>query len=71
MTLTLTGYAVVITLALGLWGYSRLRPNHVAPFGTLVARLMGRRRHRLAVLAIWWWLGWHFFTNVPLASLGA
>jgi hypothetical protein len=71
MTLTLAGYASVITLAFALWGYSKIRPNQVAPFGTLVTRLMQRRRNRLAVLAIWWWLGWHFFTNVPLASLGA
>jgi hypothetical protein len=28
----------------------------------LIARIMHHRNTRLAVVIVWWWLGWHFFT---------
>lgn len=70
MNVSTVGYLILALVALALWGYSRLRPTTVAPLGVLLERLTSRRRTRLALVAVWWWLGWHFFSNVPLANLG-
>ena len=70
MNVSTIGYVILALVALALWAYSRLKPNTVAPLGVLFERLMSRRRTRLALVAVWWWLGWHFFTNVPLTPLG-
>jgi hypothetical protein len=70
MTLTLAGYALMAALAFALWAWSRLRPNFITPFGNLVNSLMKKRRMRIALVVVWWWLGWHFYSNVSLASVG-
>lgn len=66
---TVIGYLVLVGFGFGLWGFARLAPNKLAPLGKLLDRLISKRRTRIALLAIWWWLGWHFITNVPLASV--
>lgn len=66
---TVIGYLVLIALGFSLWALGRFRPEVVAPLGNLIDRMMSRRKTRLAVVAIWWWLGWHFFTNVPLPAI--
>jgi hypothetical protein len=55
-------YAVVLALGFAVWLFGRLRPDVVAPLGDLVARLMHHRNTRIALVVVWWWLGWHFFT---------
>jgi hypothetical protein len=55
-------YLGVIAAGVVLWLLGRLRPDIVAPFGDLIARIMHHRNTRLAVMVVWWWLGWHFFT---------
>jgi hypothetical protein len=55
-------YLGVIAAGLVLWVLGRVRPDIVAPFGDLIARIMHNRNTRLAIMVIWWWLGWHFFT---------
>lgn len=54
------GYLVLLLASVVTWIASRTRPNQVAPLGHLLARLMNSRVNRIAILAIWWWLGWHF-----------
>ncbi|MFM6971332.1 MAG: DUF6186 family protein [Rhodoluna sp.] len=66
---TVIGYLVLVGLGFALWALSRFRSDIVAPLGKLIERLMARRGTRIAIVAIWWWLGWHFFSNVPLASV--
>lgn len=68
-TFTMLGYAVLLLLGLSIWFFSRIKPNLVAPIGVLIDRLMHRRRTRIALIAIWWWLGWHFYSNVSLAMV--
>jgi hypothetical protein len=70
LNISVVGYAVLAMLGVALWAYSRFRPHEVSPLGQLLERLMSRRRTRLAIIAVWWWLGWHFFTNVRLTDLG-
>ena len=55
-------YSVVIALGFAAWLLGRLRPDLIAPLGGLVARIMHHRNTRIAILVVWWWLGWHFFT---------
>lgn len=55
-------YLGVIFLGLVAWLIGRLRPDILSPFGDLVNRIMHNRNNRLAIMIIWWWFGWHFFT---------
>jgi Family of unknown function (DUF6186) len=55
-------YLAAIAVAAVLWLAGRRWPEKLAPIGKVVDRLMHRRGSRLAVVIIWWWLGWHFFT---------
>ncbi|MEY4993765.1 MAG: hypothetical protein RIS82_887 [Actinomycetota bacterium] len=63
MTIPLIEYLVVIAAGIVIWLLGRFRPGLVAPFGALVARIMHHRNTRLALVVVWWWLGWHFFTE--------
>jgi hypothetical protein len=56
-------YLGVIGAGVALWILGRVRSNLVSPFGDLIARMMHHRNTRLAVMVVWWWLGWHFFTT--------
>ncbi len=55
-------YLAVILAGFAAWLLGRLRPDLISPFGDLIARIMHNRNTRIAVIAVWWWLGWHFFT---------
>ena len=55
-------YVAVLILALTAWALGRLKPAVIAPLGDLIARLMHNRNTRIALVVVWWWLGWHFFT---------
>lgn len=56
-------YSIVLVLGLATWIFGRLKPGVVAPLGELISRLMHHRNTRIALMVIWWWLGWHFFTE--------
>lgn len=55
-------YSIVLILGLVAWIIGRIRPDIVAPLGQLVARIMHNRNTRIALVVVWWWFGWHFFT---------
>jgi hypothetical protein len=55
-------YLLAIACAITMWLVGRRWPDKFAPIGKVVDRVMHRRGTRLAVIVIWWWLGWHFFT---------
>lgn len=56
-------YIAVIILGFGIWLGGRFWPSKIAPFGALISRIMHHRNTRLALVVVWWWLGWHFFTE--------
>ena len=56
-------YSAVIAIGFAVWLLGRLKPGLVAPLGSLIARIMHHRNTRLALMVVWWWLGWHFFTT--------
>ena len=55
-------YSAVLALGFAVWLLGRLKPQILAPLGGLVGRLMHHRNTRIALMVVWWWLGWHFFT---------
>ena len=56
-------YAAVLVLGFAVWLFGRIKPHASAPLGDLVGRLMHHRNTRIALMIVWWWLGWHFFTT--------
>ena len=56
-------YVAVILIGVAVWVIGRVRPDKMAPFGDLIDRVMHHRNTRLALMVVWWWLGWHFFTD--------
>lgn len=67
--ITLSGYLLIVLLGFLVWAYSRKNPEQMAPLGELVERLMQERNMRLVLVAIWWWIGLHFYTDPSLTSL--
>ncbi len=57
--LTIAGYLLLSLVALGVEMSAR-RGGSVPAFGTLLRRAMGQRSAQLAILLVWWWVGWHF-----------
>ncbi len=62
-SLTLAGYVVLATGAVGLEGAAR-RWGRVATFRAALSAAVRRPSVRVAVLAAWLWLGWHLFVRV-------
>lgn len=61
--LTLAGYALLATSAVGLELAAR-RGGRVATFGAALSSAVRWPALRVAVLAGWLWLGWHLFVRV-------
>ncbi|MFE6996401.1 DUF6186 family protein [Microbacterium sp. NPDC057659] len=53
-----------ITLWLASWGIRMRHPE--ATVTELFDLLLDDRSVRLAVIVIWWWLGWHFLAGATL-----
>ncbi len=54
------GYFVCAIGALSVWIASRTVPEKITPLGSLLQKMLERRTNRIALLGIWWWIGWHF-----------
>ncbi len=67
--ITLSGYLVIFGMGILVWIASKVKPETIAPLSGLVDRLMHERNMRLVLVAVWWWLGWHFYTDPTLTSL--
>ena len=66
MTLLSLGYflSCAAALALATWWIRRGDPE--ATVTELFDRLLDDRAVRIAVIVIWWWLGWHFLAGQTL-----
>ncbi len=60
LLLVVTGYVLVPVMGLALVVAGRLKPETIAPLGTLVRRVFTHRAARITLLLFVWWLGWHF-----------
>ncbi len=66
MTLLSTGYfgLCAAALVLATWWIRIGDPD--ATVSALFDRLLDDRAVRIAVIVIWWWLGWHFLAGQTL-----
>lgn len=53
-------YGLVLAGAAMLQVWSLINRDKIAPIGEMIERIMHHRSTRIAVVFIWWWLGWHF-----------
>ncbi|MDP1720540.1 MAG: DUF6186 family protein [Candidatus Nanopelagicaceae bacterium] len=54
------GYFLCAISAIALWIASRTIPEKIAPLGSLLQQMLESRTNRIALIGIWWWIGWHF-----------
>lgn len=59
-TIVVTGYLVIVALAIASEVYALRKPNTFAPIGDMLEHVMTSRTTRVSVIAAWWWFGWHF-----------
>ena len=58
---TIAGYLLIVAAAVALQVAGAGHVRGFAPIGTVLARIMRTRSGRVGVLAVWAWLGMHFF----------
>jgi hypothetical protein len=56
-------YLLAVTVGIAMAAIGRLRPASFAPLGELLGFIMRHRITRIALFAVWWWLGWHFLVG--------
>lgn len=63
---TVAGYLVFLGAMVALNLFARRHPDRVAPLGDMLERIMESRTTRVALIAAWWWFGWHFNFAPPV-----
>jgi hypothetical protein len=53
-------FGVIVALFAAVEVGSRRPGSHWAAVSLLAAGVLGRRSTRVAVIVVWWWIGWHF-----------
>jgi hypothetical protein len=70
--LTIAGYLLCLGAALVLLVLSHRREAPFATLSEVLDDVMSERATRIAILAFWWWLGWHFLVartvDAPIAA---
>jgi hypothetical protein len=56
-------YLLLVLFGILLWLAAKRWPHAVAPFGRIAREVLSSLPSRIAIALIWWWLGWHFFTD--------
>ena len=59
-TFTIAVFIACVLAAGMLWLTSRQYPGRIAPVGELLDGVLADRAARVALVVLWWWLGWHF-----------
>jgi hypothetical protein len=68
--IVVAGYIVIVAIALGTELYARRSPGSIAPLREMLEHVMESRTTRVAIIAAWWWFGWHFaFSNTVQLQL--
>ena len=50
-------------VAVGIDVLAHRSGSRLVPVAVLLQSGMGRRAVRIAILLVWWWLGWHFLVE--------
>jgi hypothetical protein len=58
--LVAAGYVLIVLTAIAVEVFAQCKPNNIAPLGDMLDHVMKSRTTRVAVIAAWWWFGWHF-----------
>ena len=58
--LVAAGYALIALVAIAVEIFAQRKPDTIAPIGDMLDHVMRSRTTRVAVIAAWWWFGWHF-----------
>ena len=58
--LVAAGYALIALVAIAVEIFAQRKPDTIAPIGDMLDHVMKSRTTRVAVIAAWWWFGWHF-----------
>jgi hypothetical protein len=53
-------YGLILLIAGLVEIWALYHQEALAPMGELIERIMHHRMTRIAVVFVWWWLGWHF-----------
>ncbi len=61
--ITVYGFTVIAAALIGLEVAARRRGSRIPTAGQMVGFLMQTRITRVLILALWGWLGWHFFAR--------
>jgi hypothetical protein len=61
--LTAWGFVVIGLAALGVEAAARRPGSRIPTFSDIVGFVMRERWGRLGVVALWWWVGWHFLSR--------
>lgn len=61
--ITIAAFVALLVLAAVLVVAARVRPDRMGSFPELIAHLNRRRITRIAIIAVWVWLGWHFLAR--------
>ena len=58
--LVAAGYALIALVAIAVEIFAQRKPDVIVPIGDMLDHVMKSRTARVAVMAAWWWFGWHF-----------
>ena len=56
-------YALPLLAMVAIWWIGRIKPNLFTRVSEVIELIMVKRTTRIAVITVWWWLGWHFFSD--------
>ena len=56
-------YALPLVAMFIVWWLGRVRPNLFTRVSAMIEHIMIKRTTRIAIITVWWWLGWHFFSD--------
>ncbi len=71
MILSTIGFVLDAAMIVTLVILGQLDHERFATFGELLDRVMSTRAARVAIIAFWWWLGWHFLFAQTVDPSGA
>jgi hypothetical protein len=56
-------YGLTVLAMFATWWLGRVRPDRIPRVKDVIEQIMIKRTTRIAVITVWWWLGWHFFSD--------
>ncbi|UGT69359.1 DUF6186 family protein [Nocardia gipuzkoensis] len=61
--IVITGFCLLLAVALAAVAVTRLRRDQVASLGETIVYLTSTRTTKITAVLVWAWLGWHFLAR--------